>query len=183
LNGFLNYHLQRQDSEKGGWADNIMIQALANTLERVIEVQLFDRVGNAIGADPVVIHPQHVANPNVLRLGNLDDLHFVVAAPPIAANYVGEEISLSVGNIQEEVNARMEDEGDPCEEEIDWDQYRCEDPGSTPTSAPTVIAEIPPTPNATSQVYYETFEFGDAASFELEATLLLSGVYSTVSNI
>jgi Ran GTPase-activating protein (RanGAP) involved in mRNA processing and transport len=77
LNGFLNYHLQRQESEKGGWADNIMIQAMANALERIIEVQLFDRAGNAIGAGPIVINPQHLANLHALRLGNIDDLHFV----------------------------------------------------------------------------------------------------------
>jgi hypothetical protein len=65
---------------------------LLNALERVIEVQLFDRVENAIGDDPIVINPHHIANQNVLRLGNIDDLHFVameVGAGPVHQNDEG----------------------------------------------------------------------------------------------
>jgi hypothetical protein len=201
LDGFLNYHLQRQDSEKGGWADNIMIQALANALERVIEVQLFDRAGNAIGAGLVVINPHHVANPNALRLGNIEDLHFIAAEEVISSSTSLEEEQAPVVTLkrkrdfaenskthkaartiqEDEVDAPKEDEGDPCEEEIDWDQYRCEvqDDGSVITP----ISESAPTPNATSQVYYEILEFGDASSFEFRPALMLSGMDSAISPI
>jgi hypothetical protein len=81
LEALLNYHLQRQESIKGGWADNIMMQALANALGYVVEVQLFDLHGNAIGADPVRIIPHHnLDEERVLRLGNIDNLHFVARA-------------------------------------------------------------------------------------------------------
>jgi Ran GTPase-activating protein (RanGAP) involved in mRNA processing and transport len=215
LDGFLNYHLQRQESEKGGWADNIMIQALANALERVIEIQLFSRAGNAIGAGPVVINPHQVSNPDALRLGNIEDLHFVAAT----VNDVEEEVSSSSADAMAddgpeekqapvrplkrkqafakdaEANkaAKLEAErtiqGDEvhtteedkiAEEEIDWDQYRCEVQKDsytpTPASTPAVIFESGPTPSSTSQIYYEALEFGDASP------LMFSGMDSVLSN-
>jgi ankyrin repeat protein len=81
LEAFLNYHLQRQESVKGGWADNVMMQALANAIGYVVEVQLFDLQGNALEADPVRIVPHNnVAEARVLRLGNIENLHFVAGA-------------------------------------------------------------------------------------------------------
>jgi len=87
LNGLLNYHLQRQENTKGGWADNIMMQALANAIGYVVEVQLFDLQGNALGAAPVRIEPQNdIAEARVLRLGNIENLHFVARAIAHAPN-------------------------------------------------------------------------------------------------
>jgi Ran GTPase-activating protein (RanGAP) involved in mRNA processing and transport len=247
LEGFLHYHLQRQDSDEGGWADNIMIQALANVLGYRVDVQVFDRAGHAIGAALEI--GNHDAP--VLRIGNIDNLHFVAAnnihGPiqacgdgGVAANSPGQlddavkmedkEDGGSGGNLEEEAervaiarflaeaevnkdiqelgkdsDARkaaepvfggdMEDwsagdegdnieEGDEVEEEIDWDQYRCQDGSSTnaaPTPAPTVISENSSTSNATLQAYYWTLECGDASSFELGTAL--SGMDSTIINI
>lgn len=184
LNGLLNYHLQRQESEKGGWADNIMVQALANALGRIIEVQLFDLQGNAIGYAPPIIPYNNPADPNGLRIGNIANLHFVAADNingPIKAGSDGGAAANAHGQLDDE--GKIRDEG---EEEIDWDQYKCEVsvPTPVPTPAPTVISvsNSVPTPNATSQVYYEVIEFGDASSFEFGAVLTLNGIDSALNN-
>jgi hypothetical protein len=264
VEGFFNYHLQRQESNAGGWADNIMIQALANALDGiglhyVIEVYLFDHAGNAIIDDSGNIQVRRIEphnNPNapVLRIGNINNLHFVAADNgPIPANNADGVVRLSSSSsnssannpnyskvdrciqeladktaknkedcearlaeleVQEQkiakanmLNNQQNDNGvdeqhrsedeedsdgntdiDEGEEELDWEDddgapTKSPDDSFVPTPAPTVISvsSLAPTPNATSQAYYETLEFGDASSFELG--IVLSGMDSTIINI
>lgn len=165
LEGLLNYHLQHQESGEGGWAENIMIRALANQLEHVIEIQLFDRYGNAIDDNPIRIIPQCIGNDQILRLGNVGNIHFVSDANgPIPGGYNFDQLD-DEGDIDEGDGDNMlqEDEGEEEADRYDDAQY-----DGYPTPAPTHIptSNFVPTTNTTSQVYFETLEFGDASSFE-----------------
>jgi hypothetical protein len=102
LNGFLNYHLQRQNSNEGGWADNIMIQALANALGHRIEIQLFNLQGGPIGFAPPIV-PRNDPHAPVLRLGNIANLHFVAAIR--GSNFEQHEESKIEDNVYDPVPA------------------------------------------------------------------------------
>jgi hypothetical protein len=74
---FWDDNLESAEKDTRGWAGHIMIQAVANILQRPIEIRRFDLDGTE-NQDQVLILPRELNHDYpALRLGNIANLHFV----------------------------------------------------------------------------------------------------------
>lgn len=100
VNQYFNYQMRHADTahdgakESGAWADNLMIQAVANVLDRNIEVRSFE---NADYTTQITIVPSTGSSQNSIIVGNLDNFHFVAHDPDEDSDI--EELTSGLGGV------------------------------------------------------------------------------------